>query len=95
MDIINSQTIPAWLVSVFMILTGIMWIISRYRKIRIDSRIFAMTFILEGIVYGMFSIFNVDIEIRGFFVRLMIIILCLSQNLPLAISYMRSIKRDS
>lgn len=91
---INSQTIPAWFVAFMMISTGVMWFISRYRRIRMDSRAFAITFILEGIVYALFNTFGVDVEIRGFFVRLMVVILCLSQFLPLAVAYTRSIKRD-
>lgn len=92
--IINSQTIPTWLVAVFMILTGLMWIVSRFRTIRMDSRIFAITFLLEGLIYGMFGFFNVGAEVRAFFVKLMIIILCLSQFVPLAVAYKRSLDRD-
>jgi hypothetical protein len=91
---ITAELIPAWLVSVFMILTGLTWFISRTRKIRMDSRGFAITFVLEGIVYALFNIYNVDIQIRGFFVRLMLILLCLSQSLPIIVSTFRSIKRD-
>jgi len=72
-----------------------MWMISRFRKIRMDSRIFAITFIMEGFVYVIINFYSVDIEIRGFFTRLMIIILCLSQLMPLTVAYMRSLNRDS
>lgn len=92
---LNSQTIPAWFVSIVMILTGLMWIITRRAKIRMDSRIFATTFIMEGLVYGViFQIFNIDTETRGFFSRLMVLVLCLSQYIPLMVSYLRSKKRD-
>lgn len=89
-----AEIIPAWLVATFMILTGFTWIMSRTRKIRMDSRAFAFTFVLEGLVYLLFNEFNVDINVRAFFVRLMLIILCLSQSVPLLVAYMRSIQRD-
>ncbi len=77
--LVDSQTIPAWFVSIVMVLTGLMWIIARREKIIIDSRIFALTYVLEGLVYGViFQLFSVDTETRGFFVRLMILISCLS-----------------
>lgn len=88
---INSQTIPAWFVASLMILTGLMWIITRRRKINFDSRIFAFTYIIEGLIYGIvFQIFQIDTEVRGFFSRLMIIVLCLAQYIPLLVSYLRS-----
>jgi len=91
--IITSQTIPAWLVATFMILAGFTWLVSRSRAIRMDSRIFAITFVLEGIVFALLNMFGVSIEIREFFGRMMLILLSLSQSLPLTIAYMRSIKR--
>lgn len=96
MDNLVSTDIPAWLVGLFMVYTGLIWYITRKAKIRMDSRIFALTLILEGFVYGIvFQLFNVNTELRGFFSRLMIIILCLSQSLPLTVSYMRSRHRDT
>lgn len=91
--VINSQTIPAWFVAIVMILTGLMWIITRSAKIKLDTRIFAYTYVIEGLVYGIvFQIFQIDTEVRGFFSRLMIIVLCLAQYIPLLVSYMRSKK---
>lgn len=92
---IDSQTIPAWLVAFCMVHAGVMWLITRKSKIRIDSRIFAVTLILQGILYGIFQIAEVDVEIRGFFVRLALILLSLSQSVPLTISYFRSLNRDN
>ena len=93
---VTSTTIPAWFVASTMILTGIMWLLTKRTKVRMDSRIFAITFILEGLTYGIiYQFFNVDIELRGFFSRLMLVILAMSQFVPLAVSYMRSINRDS
>lgn len=94
--LINSHTIPAWAVALIMITTGLMWLISREDKVRMDSRLFAITFILEGIIYGIiYQFFNVSVELRGFFTRVMLIVLSMSQFAPLAISYMRSLQRDT
>lgn len=90
----DSNTIPAWVVGVFMIWAGASWLISRTRKIRMDSRIFAATLILWGVMYSIvFQFFNLDIEFRAFLSRLMIILVCLSQALPLTISIYRGAKR--
>lgn len=92
---VDSQTIPAWFVSILMILTGFMWIVARRVNIKIDFRSFAFTYVIEGMIYGtIFQLFDIDTEIRGFFVRLMIVILCLSQYLPLFVSYLRSKYND-
>lgn len=93
-DFVNSNTIPAWFVAIMLVLTGVMWIVTRRKQIRMDSRIFAFTLVLEGIVYGVvYQILDVDVEVRGFVSRLMVVVLCLSQFLPLTISFIRSIKR--
>lgn len=94
--IITSETIPAWWVALTMISTGILWFLTRDNRIRMDSRIFAFTMILEGLVYGiLFQFFNISPEVRGFYARLMIIVLCLSQFIPLAVSFLRSVERGN
>lgn len=91
---LTSNTIPAWLVASLMIYTGWIWLASRKHKIRMDSSIFATTFLIWGVVYGvLFQLLSIDIELRGFMSRLMIIIVCLSQAMPLTVSYIRSRKR--
>jgi hypothetical protein len=90
---VTSQTIPAWLVASIMVYTGFIWLISRKEVIHMDTRIIAYTLLLWGVLYGVFQIFGVEIEIRGFLSRLMILILCLSQSAPLTISYIRSLMR--
>lgn len=92
--VVTTNTIPAWFVAIMLILTGIMWLTTRRKEIRMDSRIFAITLILEGLVYGIvYQFLGVGVEVRGFVSRLMVVVLCLSQFLPLTISYIRSIKR--
>ncbi len=91
----NSQIIPAWVVVLSMITTGLVWLITAGRKIRLDFRIFALTFILQGIVFGIiFQLMNVNMLVGTFVVRLIIIMLCLSQSVPLTISYVRSFERE-
>ena len=92
MDALNSQTIPAWLVAVSMITTGLMWALCIKRKIRVDIRIFVMTFIVEGLVYATaFQFFDLGVEFRGFMSRLIMMVLCWSQFIPLAVAYYRSL----
>lgn len=91
---LTSNTIPAWLIASLMIYTGWIWLASRKHKIRMDSRIFATTFLIWGVVYGiLFQILSIEIELRGFMSRLMIMIVCLSQAMPLTVSYIRSRRR--
>lgn len=90
---VDSQTIPAWLVAFCMVHAGLMWLITRKAKIRLDSRIFAVTLITQGLLYLVFQLFPINTEIRGFFVRLALVLLSLSQSVPLTISYFRSLKR--
>lgn len=90
--ILNSQTIPAWFVAVTMIMTGWMWgiVINRKIKIHVNYNIFVMTFILEGLMYGVvYQFLPLEIEFRGFMSRLIMVILCLSQFFPLAVACYR------
>lgn len=93
--ILNSNTIPAWVVAAVMLYSGIIWLISRGRTVRMDSRIIGYTLLVEGLIYGvLYQFTNVGVEVRGFFARLMLMLLCLSQSLPLTVSYIRSFKRE-
>jgi hypothetical protein len=90
----TSTSIPAWLVGIAMIYTGLIWVLSRGHRIRMDSRMFASAFIIWGIIYFVvFQYLGLDVEFRGFLSRLMILLLCISQSFPLTVSLIRSIKR--
>ena len=94
--LINSQIIPAWLVAFCLITTGLTWIMSYKRKVRLDFKLFALTYILQGILFFViFQLLKTGIEVRGFVSRLLIVMLCLSQSIPLTISYIRSFNRDT
>lgn len=91
---ISSEVIPSWFVASMMVYTGFMWLVTRTDVIRMDSRITGITFIIEAVIYGvLYQFLHLDVEIRGFFSRLMVIILCLSQSLPLTVAYLRSLNR--
>jgi hypothetical protein len=92
--IVDSQTIPAWVIAFVMLYTALIWLLSIKQRVRMDSRIIAGTLIIQGLIYEVvFQFVNPGAEIRGFFSRLMVLMLCLSQALPLTISYFRSLKR--
>jgi hypothetical protein len=95
---INSATIPAWFVALNMILAGFMLILAYNRKLRVLSTlaISGKTLLFESMIYAIvFQFFNLDTETRGFIVRLMIIIICMSFYVPLYVSYLRSRNRGT
>ena len=96
MLILHAHTIPAWLVGMAMILTGIMWLLSTNKElVRIDTRLFAIIFIINGIVFAfIYQLVPMELEMRGFFARLMIIVLSLSQCVPLAVAQIKRCKAN-
>jgi hypothetical protein len=95
MDELNllSTTIPAWVIAIVMIYTGFIWLLCRAKGIRNNSRIFAFTLILWGILFWFFQFFFIDVEVRGFVARMMMLLVCFSQALPLTVAYLRSFKK--
>lgn len=96
--IINSQTIPAWLVALNMVFAGIMLRAAYRNRLRVSSTLAlaGTTMIIESMVYAVaFQFFSIDTETRGFIVRFMIIAICMSLYLPLFVSYLRSKHRDT
>jgi hypothetical protein len=102
---ITMETIPTWLVAITMIVTGAVWLFSRRMQVRLDSRIFGGTFILWGIMYGFLFInfpeaawlpqFHIiPIGVKVFYLKLMLLMVCFSQYIPLLISLIRSIRRN-
>jgi hypothetical protein len=88
-----STTIPAWVVAVLMVYTGIIWLLCRSRNVRAGSKIYAYTLILWGILFWIFQFFIVNVETRGFVARTMLLLICFSQSLPLTVAYLRSFKK--
>ena len=98
---IGAETIPTWLVAAVMVLTGALWFLIKDIRIRMQPGIFAMSYILWGLVYG---IFFTELETTGlrialtigmkvFFLKTMLIMTCLSQYIPILISLIRSLER--
>ena len=51
------------------------------------ARIFAIAFTVQGLIYLVFSFLLVNIELRSYMVRISIIVICLSQAVPLSYAY--------
>jgi hypothetical protein len=82
--------IPAWLLGVIIIYTGIAWLLPRSQLCESCKTIFASGFLIWGTVFGiLFEFFPLDLETRGFISRIMIIMICISQSIPLTIFYIR------
>lgn len=98
----DSHTIPAWVVAVNMVLTGAMWLKKMLGKKGLQreeflllAHILAITFITQGFVYGVvYQLFTIDIEFRAFLSRVMMILICQAQFLPLAVASYRSMHND-
>ena len=91
MNILSVDLITSWVVSLVMMITGIMWLVAKKRTFHIDSSTIGYTLIFWGIVYGITVFFlPVDLQIRAFVGRIVIVVICLSQSIPLTIGYIRS-----
>lgn len=92
----NINLVPSIAVAIVMLYTGIIWLITRKKEIRMDSRIMAWTLIVEGITYAYFGQYmEFSLVARVINLRSTIILICLSQSLPLTVSYIRSLHSDA
>ena len=93
----TSQTIPAWFVAANMLYAGIRSLVALYKHIGISKEALALTFILQGLVYLLFfQVFPLDVETRGFYSRVMVILLSLSVSFPLTVQiYRETFKHDN
>jgi hypothetical protein len=76
-----------------MIYTGIVWLMSKNHKIRMDSNIIAYTLILWGALFGLSFISTIERDVISNISKAGFIMICLSQSIPLTVSYIRSKKR--
>lgn len=51
------------------------------------ARIFTIAFLLQLMIYLVFSFLIVDIQVRMYLVRMSIVVICLSQAVPLFVSF--------
>lgn len=98
-----AETIPAWLVAISWLYAGFIWMVTRSKEIRMDSRIWAVTFILTGLLYltsyipspirdHMERVPELKmqlLEFRLYFTRIIMILLSSSMSLPITVSYFR------
>ena len=98
MDSVTLSTFPAWVVGVIMLYTGFIWVITRKQQIRMDSTILGFTLLAWGTLYLLSAItpesMKSDFLVQRVVIsRVVICFICLSQSLPMTISYFRGQKR--
>jgi hypothetical protein len=96
---ISLNTLPVWIPGLIMIYTGVIWLLTIKKKVRMDSRSIAYTLLAWGVLYivgsfGSSAGTEDELVVRVFLSRIVISLLCLSQSLPLTISYVRTILRE-
>lgn len=83
--------ITALLVALSILYASWMWYaVWRYRfpiPVWDVARIFAVAFSVQLVIYTFFSFFLIDIQLRAYMVRTSIIVICLSQAIPLTLAY--------
>ena len=100
MEGITLNTIPTWVPGVIMLYTAGIWLVTKNHQIRMDSRVIAYTLIGWAILYLLASFgpdtaqTKAELIGRVFMSRIVIIFICLSQSLPMTISYVRGLLRE-
>ena len=83
--------ISAFFVAVAILFAIVMWCMVwkvRYPVPIWDvARIFSVAFSIQLVIYVIFSFILIDIQLRSYMVRTSIIVICLSQAIPLLIAY--------
>ena len=100
MENLTPESMPAWVVAFSWIYAGFIWIVTRETTIRLDSRIWGVTFIMVGLLYMLGYVpTTVDIHtveslhLRLFVTRILMVLLSVSMWLPITVSYYRMVKR--
>ena len=84
--------IPSWLLGIVIIYTGIAWLFPKSVMCESCKTIFASGFLIWGTVFGiLFEFVPMNLETRGFISRTMILMICLSQSIPLTIFHLRRV----
>lgn len=91
-----GELIPAWIVAVSLLYTGFIWIVTKKVEIRMDSGIWGWTFVMVGLLYFLAigdinGVGEYHRRLNGS--RLMMLVLSMSQWLPVTISYIRQVRR--
>jgi hypothetical protein len=93
---IDLQVVPTWIVGIVMLCTAYIWLVTIKHKVRMNSKVIAYTLAMWGLMYGLAGFSDVSAEHiahRLAMSRVIIIMICLSQSLPLLVSYFRSKRR--
>jgi hypothetical protein len=86
----TPNTIPAWLLGIIIIYTGLAWLYPTGNLPNSFKRIFSSAFLIWGTVFGIvFQLFPLDLDTRGFISRVMILMICLAQSIPLTVFFIR------
>jgi hypothetical protein len=99
MEGITLNTIPAWVPGIVMLYTAFVWMKTRKSQIRMDSTILAYTLIAWGALYLLSGFSHAEVtaenlEVRVAMSRVVICLICLSQSVPMTISYWRGKQRE-
>jgi len=99
MENLTPESMPAWVVALSWIYAGLIWVVTRGTTIRLDSRIWGVTFIMVGLMYMLgYLPTTVDIHtveylhFRLFVTRILMVLLSVSMWLPMTVSYYRQVK---
>lgn len=92
---LNSNTVPAWILGLVIVYTGLSWLFPRKELCIHCRKIFASGFLIWGTAFFiLFTFFPLDLETRGFISRTMILMICLSQSIPLTLLHIRRVIYD-
>lgn len=99
MEGLTLNSLPAWIPGIAMLYAGLMWLITIRSKVRMDSRISGYTMLVWGLMYLVSAlrpdtISQDNLVMRVLFSRLVIILICAAQAIPLSVSYHRANRRE-
>lgn len=81
----------AFLVALSILYAAVMWMTVWRIKYPVPlwdvARIFGVAFALQLLIYVIFSFLLIDISLRAYMVRASIIVICMSQAIPLTIAF--------
>lgn len=80
-------TIPPIFVLVFLLWADVSWYLYIKYKLPFNARALLLTLITETVLYLLFTVYDVDIQLRAVLVRVTIIMISLSMAFPLTMHY--------
>jgi hypothetical protein len=81
-----SLSIHPLIVALALLYAGVMWFLSYSRRRYLaDSRLFALAYFVQAVLYFVFVLVDWPAEVRSFYVRISLLVVALSQAIPLHI----------